>query len=273
VNAVTTASFLSDAQRTAFDELGVVRVEGAFDTGAAAAMSDVIWRELARRGIERDDRSTWTVETPMHLQHLKRDPAFDAIATPRTTGAISDVLDGQPWTRGTNWGAIFVTFPVPGAAPDVPCEHWHIDAPYGLPARPLFGVKVFTLVADLAPGAGGTMLLAGSHRLLERFGRTQPPYVLEKNARACRALLRSDPFFTALRTRGDPAERIERFVRNDSDVSGISVRVIDVHGRAGDIWLVHQSTLHARPTNTGIAPRFMLAKDVFVRAPAVPVPS
>jgi ectoine hydroxylase-related dioxygenase (phytanoyl-CoA dioxygenase family) len=236
-------------------------------------MSDVIWRELARRGIERDDRNTWTVEMPMHLQHLKRDPAFGAIATPRTVGVISDALDGQAWTSGTNWGAIFVSFPVPGAAPDVPCEHWHIDAPYGLPARPLFGVKVFTLVADLEPGAGGTMLLAGSHRVLERFGRTQPPDVLAKNARARRALLRSDPFFVALRTPGDPAERIERFMRDDSNVDGVPVRVVDVHGRAGDIWLVHQSTLHARPTNTGAAPRFMLAKDVFVRAPAAPVPA
>jgi phytanoyl-CoA dioxygenase PhyH len=228
VNAVATASFLTDAQRATFDELGVVRVEGAFDTGAAAPMSDVIWRELERRGIERDDRSTWTV--------------------------------------GTNWGAICVTFPVPDAARDVPCEHWHIDAPYGLPAHPLLGVKVFTLVADLEPGAGGTMLLAGSHRVLEQFGRTQPSDVLAKNARARRALLRSDPFFVALRTPGDPAERIERFMHDETDVDGVPVRVVDVHGLAGDTWLVHQSTMHARPTNTGTAPRFMLAKDVFVTA-------
>ncbi len=53
-------------------------------------------------------------------------------------------------------------------------------------------------------------------------------------------------------------------MRNVSEVDGVEVRVVDVHGRAGDIWLVHQSTLHARPTNTGTVPRFMLAKDVFV---------
>ena len=134
-------------------------------------------------------------------------------------------------------------------------------------------MKVFTLVADLEPGAGGTMLLTGSHRLLERFGRTQPADVLAKNARARRALLRSHPFFAALRTPGDPADRVERFMRNDVDVDGVPVRVVDVHGRAGDIWLVHQSTVHARPTNAGDSPRFMLAKDVFVRAPAVPVPA
>src|SRR6185295_5131166 len=50
VSALTTD--LDAAQRTTFDELGVVRVKGAFDATAAAAMSDVIWRELARRGID-----------------------------------------------------------------------------------------------------------------------------------------------------------------------------------------------------------------------------
>jgi hypothetical protein len=161
---------------------------------------------------------------------------------------------------------MFVTFPVPGAVPDVPCANWHIDAFYGLPARPLSGVKLFTLLADLEPGGGGTMLLAGSHHVLERFGRAQPRHVLEKNARARRALLQSDPFFAALRTPGEPADRIERFMRNTNEVVGVDVRVVDVHGRAGDIWLVHPSTLHVRPTNTGTAPRFMLAKDVFVSA-------
>jgi ectoine hydroxylase-related dioxygenase (phytanoyl-CoA dioxygenase family) len=262
---------LDAAERAAFDEFGVVRIERAFDETAAAAMRDVIWRELGRRGVDREDRGTWTVETPQHLQHLKRDPAFTAIGTPRTLGVISDVLDGRAWSHGSDWGAMFVTFPVPGAVPDVPTGVWHIDAPYGLPARPLFGVKVFTLVSDLEPGAGGTMLLAGSHRVLEQFGRTEPASVLEKNARARRALMRSHPFFSGLGAPGDPAERVDRFMRHDHDVDGVPVRVLDVHGRAGDIWLVHQSTLHARPTNTGTTPRFMLAKDVFVRARAVPV--
>jgi hypothetical protein len=265
---VTNATAILDRhQRGTFEELGIVRVPGAFDAEAANAMCDVIWRELARQyAIDRDDRSTWRVEAPDHLQHLKGRPEFRAIASATTLGAIDDAFDGRAWTPPENWGAFFLLFPKPGAVPDVPTGSWHIDAPYGLPVRPLFGVKVFSLLADLGPGGGGTALVAGSHHVVERFGRSQPPETLAKNALARRALLRSHPWFAALPRAGDPAERVERFMAQSTDIDGLPVRVVELTGRAGDIVLVHPSVLHARPTNRSDRPRFMLSKDTWSRA-------
>jgi ectoine hydroxylase-related dioxygenase (phytanoyl-CoA dioxygenase family) len=158
-----------------------------------------------------------------------------------------------------------VTFPVPGVAREVPTGSWHIDAPYGLPVRPLRQVKLFSLLADLEPAGGGTMLVAGSHHVMAHFGAISAPETLAKNTRARHALLRSHPWLDALRRPGDPATRVEQLMQRDGDVDGVRVRVVELTGRAGDVVLVHPSVLHARPVNCRDTPRFMLAKDIPAR--------
>ena len=67
---------LLPADLTHFADRGYVRVGSAFTSDQAAAMRDVVWEALAGDGVLRDDPSTWTVEAPSHLQHLKRHPAL-----------------------------------------------------------------------------------------------------------------------------------------------------------------------------------------------------
>jgi hypothetical protein len=90
-----------------FRTFGWVRVPGAFSSGGAAAMCDVIWAGLAKVGILRNDRSTWTKGRPEHLQHLKQDPSFRAIGSARTVGAINAALEGRTWEMPSDWGASF----------------------------------------------------------------------------------------------------------------------------------------------------------------------
>jgi hypothetical protein len=253
-----------DVDVDAFEHDGITRVRGAFSRDAAAAMCDVVWDDLARQyHFDRDDPRTWCNGSPAHLQHLKSRPEFDAIATATTLTAIATLFGDVSWRTPRDWGSLFLSFPCIGHVRDVPVDTWHIDAPYGLPVRPLTALKVFTLLADLPPGNGGTMFVAGSHHVVERFGRTADAPVLAKNARARRALLRSDPWFVALRQPGgDPAARVARFMEHDGDVDGVPVRVVELHGEAGDLLFVHPSVLHCRPPHPGPVPRFMLSKDI-----------
>jgi hypothetical protein len=251
--------------RDAFLEAGYVRVSAAFSAVDAAAMRNAAWCELAHRyGIARDDRSTWRVEVPHHLQGLKKDPAFAAIGSSALGGALDDIL-GLGWTRPNNWGALFITFPVPGAVHDVSLGSWHIDAPYDTSVAPPFGARVLALFGDVEPGAGGMNLVEGSHRVLEVFAARQPAEILAKNARARRALLRSDPWLSGLHRPDDPRARIQQFMHDGADIDGVPVRVVEVTGCAGDVFLMHPGVLHARPVNAGNAPRFMTSG--FVSAP------
>ena len=237
--------------RDAFLEDGYVRVPGVFSAEAAAAMREAAWCELAHRyGVDRDDRRTWTHEVPHHLQGLKRHPAFAAIGSD-VVGAALDVVFGSGWTHPKNWGALFITFPVRGAVPDVSLGSWHIDAPYDTPVAPPFGARVLALFGDVEPGAGGMNLVAGSHRVLAAFAARQPPEILAKNARARRALLRSHPWLSGLHQPDDAPTRIRRFMHDGATIDGVDVRVIELSGYAGDVFLMHPGVLHACPVNAG----------------------
>jgi hypothetical protein len=246
--------------RDEFLDRGYVCVAGAFASDDAAAMRDEVWRELARRGISRSDRSTWTEEAPWHLQGLKSASAFAAIGGPPLTSALTDVLGS--FVAPKDWGALFLLFPVPGAVPNVPLGTWHVDALYSTPVSPPVGARVLALFGDVAPGGGGTAVVAGSHRVLAAFAATQPADVLAKNARARRALMRSHPWLASLSRPGDPSSRIQRFMCDGDEIFGVRVRVVELCGSAGDVFLLHPGVLHARPVNAVDAPRFMTSKFV-----------
>src|SRR5262245_39957705 len=154
---------------TPFEQLGFVRIPGAFPAAAAEQMRQRLWDDLARRhGVRQDDPATWHVEQPSHFQALRRSGAFEAIASPVLTGRLAEILGAGAWLRPDHWGASLVTFPDTRAAWDVPHAGWHIDWPPRGADRPLFGCKVLAFVSPVAAGGGGTVLLAGSHRLVER---------------------------------------------------------------------------------------------------------
>ena len=123
------------AQLRQFATLGWVGVAGAFSEEEAAAMREVVWGALDETGLRRDDPTTWQIERPSHLQHLKSHPACRAVGSARTVEAIDRMLDGQRWWIPAGWGAFFVVFPA--ARPwTVPADGWHLDADYAGPLPP-----------------------------------------------------------------------------------------------------------------------------------------
>jgi hypothetical protein len=262
---------LSAADLEHFADRGYVRVRAAFDDAAAAAMRDVVWDALAAVGVDRDDPSTWTDESPSHLQSLKKAGAFRAVGSARTLGAIDDVLGAGAWNRPRDWGAFFVLFPTRREW-SVPHRTWHLDAPYDDPLTPPAGLKVHAMFGDVAPWAGGMTIVAGSHRVVSDYIGREPPQPDESAAAVRKRVMRSHPWLEALETKtpGDAPSRITRFFDNDEDVFGVRVRVVELTADAGDVILMHPLLLHTRPTNAGRYPRFLLNKDLRTGAQLVP---
>jgi hypothetical protein len=177
----TTTSTLTAAEVATFWRDGVVRVRGAFAVDDAAAMRDVVWRDLAHRGVNRHDPATWHQRAVDHLQHLKTEPAFRRIGAPRTLGAIADLVSGWP-TGPDDWGAFFLLFPA-RARWTVPWKAWHVDHQWTTPLDPLRELKVHSMFGDVAPRAGGMTVVAGSHRLVAAALRADPPPPGERAAR------------------------------------------------------------------------------------------
>src|SRR5215510_710601 len=193
-----------------FRTYGWVRIPDAFSAEDAAAMCNVIWGELAKVGIRRNEPSTWTTARPDHLQHLKGDPVFRAIGSKRTISAIDEVLEGQPWQRPRDWGAFFLQFPT-GSAWDVPSTGWHIDGDYQGRLLPPSGVKVHAMLTDVGPRCGGANILSGSHRLVHKWFTENPPPQSIRRGVQVRRWLKQHTYLWDLCTPGDPGDRIARF--------------------------------------------------------------
>jgi len=157
-----------------FRDHGWVRIPGAFNADAARVMRDTVWRALDTLGMHRDRPSTWTMEQPPKLQHLKNDPGFKKVGSRRLLSAIDAFLDGLPHEWPKDWGAFFLEFP--GKTPwRVPTSGWHSDAYYSSPLLPACGVKTFALFGHVAPRGGGTLMVSGSHRLVHKWFQDNPP--------------------------------------------------------------------------------------------------
>jgi hypothetical protein len=251
---------LSERSLAHFREFGWLRVAGAFDAEAARAMRDSVWRALGNMGIYQDRPSTWTAERPAHLQHLKDDPVFQRLGSDILLSVIDTILEGVPYKRPKNWGALFLAFP--GSTPwHIPTGGWHIDAYYASPLLPMRSVKTFALIGDVAERGGGTLMVSGSHRLVSTWFQENPPSRGARSAQM-RRLLRRHSYLRDLQNPGDEGERIERFMRRVEDVDGIPLQVVEAIGKAGDVILVHPLVMHAAAPNNTTEPRFMVSGGV-----------
>jgi len=239
---------------------GWMRVRAAFSADEAAAMRAAVWRALAPVGVSQHDPSTWTDDRPAHLQELKSASAFFAVGSARLLEAIDAALEGQAYEAPKNWGAVFLAFP--SKQPwTVPADGWHIDANYVSALSPPAGVRTHTLFGDVEPRGGGTLIVSGSHRLVHQYFTENPPPAGARGA-DYRRLLRGHPYLRDLHRDGDAGERAARFVDQAEDHSGISLRVVENTGRAGDVLLLHPLVLHVAAPNTSDAPRFLLSGGV-----------
>lgn len=257
---------LSPEQRRRFDERGLVRLEGAVAPHAAEAMADRLWTDLAARfGARRNDPMTWSDERPAAFRALQDSGAFEAMGSPRVREALDELMGPEAWTEPTKWGQPLVSFPGHATAWTVPHKSWHLDGP----ATPHAGShirmgRVFVILAPLARRGGGTLIAEGSHKIVQA--------ITDRHGRALssgemRAQLQAEhPWFRDLEAPGEPAERIARFMETDTPALGTALRLAEMTGEPGDVWLMHPDCLHAAAPNVLKTPRLALTQFVSLRA-------
>ena len=119
------------------------------------------------------------------------------------------------------------------------------------------------MLAASRPGGGGTGYVAGSHRLIQvelaAAGRALP------SAQVRKALAARSDWFAALTSRPSGEDRVQRFMREGSEVDGVPVRVCEMLGEPGDVILMHPLAMHAPTPNVLATPRMMLTQFVYGR--------
>ena len=102
---------LSDAEVEGFIADGLVAVRAAFPADVAASCCDVVWQELAARGIDRHDRATWRSPV-VRLPCPEGGPFVEAGTATPLWEAYDQLIGAGRWGRGRGVGGVD-----PGAVP------------------------------------------------------------------------------------------------------------------------------------------------------------
>lgn len=254
---------LTIAQRSEFDRLGIVRLPGAIPSADVEHMREGLWAALrSQHGVLREAPETWTVLLPAGFQALVRSGAFALMASGPVCEALDDLLGHGAWQQPGRWGQPLVTFPRRGQW-DVPHKHWHLDVVADAPISELPGVQIFGYLNSVESQGGGTVVVTGSHRLVEALGTRTDASAPTRSAEIRKALVRAEPWIEALFSRNEGADRIGTFMAEHVGSDGTTLQVVELTGEPGDVVLMDVRLLHAFAPNCRTTPRLMLAQRIY----------
>jgi ectoine hydroxylase-related dioxygenase (phytanoyl-CoA dioxygenase family) len=254
---------LTSEQREEFDRFGIVTMRDAISRRDADEMCDRVWNALHRRHqVRRDAPETWNALRAAGTHDLPKSETFAQIGSPAICEALDDLLGRENWQRPEKWGSLLVTFPQSRDQWEVPHQSWHLDFPASRSMDALFAVRIFTCLATLQAGGGGTLFVAGSHLLLRDLIQKDEREQL-RSADARKALIRSCPWVKELCSFDTDVDRIRRFMKSTSPFGEIELRVVEMTGEPGDVILTHPLLLHAPATNCAEVPRMVLSSTVY----------
>lgn len=257
---------LTNDQQAEFDFYGVLKVNSLLSTQAISrARTSVVSRfeglGFSRHGnwcLEGKARSSWpdkgysakSIGNKIEdVERLLDEPGVKPIVDELLAHAD---LDRQFFKRPQ----ILVTLPNEGEW-CMPKGGWHVDiARVASGRRP--GVQVFILLSEIKPQGGGTLVVSGSHRLLNDGDFIR--------SRDVTKLLRKEPFFRELMSDAYPS--IDGFLNPDNSKSApqhSDLSVIELTGSPGDAYFMDMRAIHSAAPNMSDEPR-MMATHRFLRA-------
>jgi hypothetical protein len=243
---------------TSFAQDGVVVLRSAFSRDDAHLLKSAVWRHIeSKTRVRLDDPSTWACDSNFGLGAVERRSIWAPVnASASVTRALDTIFGATEWAPPITVPQVLLTFPMLGAW-RLP-SGWHIDFGEELPTWPVHAVKMFAFLDTVEPAGGGTVVLRGGHRLVERFTAMNDARPVPDRDEQ---LLESDRYLRALARGGGDRRLLDEAV----EVHGVTIQPLELTGEPGDVVLTHMHVLHAPAPNTGRMPRLMVG-NAFRRA-------
>ena len=262
MSQTTTTFTLSPEQRDVFAARGVINLAGLIPAETIRRAREAVLVPLAELGLWRDGawrldalpRPVWPatgLKTSKAIGN-KRAELEALIDVPDLLAAVDQLLDGHRFDRRVFKRPQFL-FTLPNIDVWRLPQGWHADGPrFASGVSP--GVQLFGCIDAVVPGGGGTVVVAGSHRLANAEGRFLRASDLTQ-------ILRREPFFRELMAgRGG-----EDGVLPKARIGNVPVEVVECTGSPGDVWLIDLRILHTGAPNAADRPRMMFTHR-FMRA-------
>jgi hypothetical protein len=218
------ARYMTPEQQIFFNENGYLCLRGALARNQVEPVKDHVFSELKRlkvwsagKSLSASIKGTPAFQQVTKLAGMIKVPERHAgIVTPVLRAAI-DAFAGAKLDKG-NDVQLLISLPDQGKW-TLHGLNWHVDVSSPRPDR-LPGVQVFALIDDVAPHGGATLALARSHLL----GRDE-------------------------KSRG----RIREVLKSKGDVDALllaeGLPILEMSGRAGDVYLMDMRLLHTPSIN------------------------
>ena len=261
------APTITEHQRDAFARLGLLRLPGFLPEDLVAPAREAVLRAVSRSeaGAELLRNGEWQLGSLARdgdvaagsnlAKGAKRARALREVFNAALRQAIQSLLGGCALSTFANVPSLLFTLPN-AREWTVPRSIWHVDLPR-LPLSGVPGVQAFAFLDDVPPGGGGTLVVAGSHRLLNDSGFVRSKHV--------KRALKREPWFRDLFSRH--SEDRLRFMERGGRIGDVEVQVAELHGKAGDVALTDIRLLHTLAPNTSDTPR-MMATQRYLREDA-----
>ena len=80
--------------------------------------------------------------------------------------------------------------------------------------------------------------------------------------------MKQHPWLAEIVQTGSEPERTRRLIGAGREVNGVPMRIVEMCGEPGDVFIAHLHLFHCAAPNTRATPRLMLGKGIFERASA-----
>lgn len=231
---------LTNEELNSFEKNGFITLRNAFSSEVAANCMAIIWSEIEKQGVLKDDPSSWK-KPVVRVNTPQGDPFVIAGRSPALLQAYDQLLGEGNWDTGQ---AVNGTIPVRFPSDKDPLDAgWHVDGSYpgegGYCLNPYSrarGLLCLFLFSDVGDCDAPTRLLEGSHldmpKILTTAGKTG---MLFQNA-----------------TGQLPKSTFERSVKRAT-------------GKAGDVFICHPFLVHAATwPHSGENPRAVAQSGVTI---------
>jgi hypothetical protein len=251
-------SILTPDQLEEFDRRGVLRLRGLISADRVRRAREYVQRRLAQLGLWKEGawclghspRPQWPA-TGLKTSKVigNKHPDVEALLEePGLLAAVEALLGGVAFDR-VAYPRPSVLFTLPNSDTWTVPTGWHVDTPRLASGRQP-GVQLFTFLDTVEPRGGGTLVVAGSHRLLNegRFIRVNE----------IRQLLCRHVFFRDLYSEGQSGvDDRARLLGQTGAVADIALEVVELTGAPGDAYMTDLRLLHTAAPNATDRPRVM----------------
>ena len=245
---------LNQSHKARFIDHGIIKLEGLLPLEPVGRARDRIYTQLSRLGLLANGRwadiaePAWGKRARKALKDLSKSQELRGLISDPVITCAQTLVDGDELVSTPPDCQLLYTPPGTGSW-TVPHAVWHLDYPrLGEAAGP--GVQLFTFLDTVTEDNGGTLLISGSHRLLNDEG------VL--GSKETKRRLKRYGFFRDLLNRHYPDRDCLR--SRFADLDGVELKLVELTGEPGDVYFTDLRLLHSLGPNTCERPRLMMTQ-------------